>query len=279
MAEENHNDKDLNDLLDSALEDFDKTTTNSAGGDASASNSEATDTEKFIMEQTHLLAERMSSLFGAPDTPTSEVNNLTESGFKKMAEAAVLTLEGENPANDDEVAKYSDIIAQALTGLQEGSENLASSDHLSNMFQGLNLFDSSDGEGNAFLPLMEGMMQSLLSPEILLPSIKELLTKYPKYLEDNADKLSPEDKERYTKQLDLYRTIEGHLESQNATDNAHIKREKFKTVLEDMRKLQEYGQPPEDIIELSALDSATLGGDMAGGSGMGASGNPQCPMM
>lgn len=48
-----------------------------------------------------------------------------------------------------------------------------------------------------FLPFMEGMMQSLLSAEILLPSIKELLDKYPKYLEENDAKLSAEDKERY----------------------------------------------------------------------------------
>lgn len=40
------------------------------------------------------------------------------------------------------------------------------------------------------------MMQSLLSAEILLPSIKELLEKYPKYLEENDSKLSAEDKER-----------------------------------------------------------------------------------
>lgn len=39
-------------------------------------------------------------------------------------------------------------------------------------------------------------MQSLLSAEILLPSIKELLEKYPKYLEENDSKLSAEDKER-----------------------------------------------------------------------------------
>lgn len=48
-----------------------------------------------------------------------------------------------------------------------------------------------------FLPFMEGMMQSLLSAEILLPSIRELLEKYPKYLEENDAKLSAEDKERY----------------------------------------------------------------------------------
>lgn len=48
-----------------------------------------------------------------------------------------------------------------------------------------------------FLPFMEGMMQSLLSAEILLPSIKELVEKYPKYFEQHGNKISAEDKERY----------------------------------------------------------------------------------
>lgn len=39
-------------------------------------------------------------------------------------------------------------------------------------------------------------MQSLLSAEVLLPSLKELLEKYPAWLEENNDKISATDKER-----------------------------------------------------------------------------------
>lgn len=126
-----------------------------------------------------------------------------------------------------------------------------------------------------FLPFMEGMMQSLLSAEILLPSIKELLEKYPKYLEENASKLSAEDKERYEKQLELYKIIEGHLELENPNDSAKEKRDKFRVVLDDMRKLQEYGQPPEEILAETAGDLPVLDPAAAGA----AAGNPQCPMM
>lgn len=126
-----------------------------------------------------------------------------------------------------------------------------------------------------FLPFMEGMMQSLLSAEILLPSIKELLEKYPKYLEENGDKISAEDKERYEKQLELYKIIEGHLESENTNDSAKEKREKFKVVLDDMRKLQEYGQPPEEILAETAGDLPMMDPAAAGA----VAGNPQCPMM
>lgn len=67
---------------------------------------------------------------------------------------------------------------------------------------------------------MEGMMQSLLSAEILLPSIKELLEKYPKYLEENDAKLSAEDKERWVK---IYATNNDHtLDSENVTSDMYI---------------------------------------------------------
>lgn len=62
----------------------------------------------------------MNTLFGGPDTPSGDIPPLPQNpdqimaGFKKMAEAAAMTLSGENSANDDEVSKYSDSISQAL---------------------------------------------------------------------------------------------------------------------------------------------------------------------
>lgn len=40
-----------------------------------------------------------------------------------------------------------------------------------------------------FVPFMQGMMQSLLSKEVLYPSLKELLEKYPAWLEANKGKI------------------------------------------------------------------------------------------
>lgn len=71
-------------------------------------------------EQAKVLADRMNTLFGGPDTPSGDIPPMPQdpeqimAGFKKMAEAAALTLSGENTANDDEVSKYSDSISQAL---------------------------------------------------------------------------------------------------------------------------------------------------------------------
>ncbi|EDW39874.1 GL16215 [Drosophila persimilis] len=277
MSEEKQNGDDLNDLLDSALQDFDKSGNKKEKGKATdAASAEVAegseDPDAFFIEQAKVLADRMNTLFGGPDTPSGDIPPLPQdpdqimSGFKKMAEAAALTLSGENSATDEDVSKYSDSISQALKGLQEGTDNLAapaSENDIASMF--------------GFLKSGWCMMQSLLSAEILLPSIKELLEKYPKYLEENDAKLSAEDKERYQKQMELYKVIEGHLQSEKPDDSATVKREKFRVVLDDMRKLQDYGQPPAEIL-------AETGGDLpftdptaaiAGGNGP----NPQCPTM
>ncbi|EDW80212.1 uncharacterized protein Dwil_GK21085, isoform A [Drosophila willistoni] len=291
MTDEKQNGDELNDLLDSALQDFDKGKDGESGS-AKQEKAKTTDVntdggeedpDAFFIEQAKVLADRMNTLFGGPDTPCGDVPPLPQdpdqimAGFKKMAEAAALTLSGENSATDDDVSKYSDSISQALKGLQEGSENLsapASDNDIASMFGSLNLGGDGSGEadGNMFLPFMEGMMQTLLSAEILLPSIKELLEKYPKYLEENDAKLSTEDKERFQKQLELYKIIEGHLQAESPEDSSAVKREKFRVVLDDMRKLQDYGQPPAEIL-------AETGGDLPFGDATGNPGNPQCPTM
>lgn len=94
-----------------------------------------------------------------------------------------------------------------------------------------------DGGDNPFLPVMQGMMQSLLSAEVLLPSLKELLEKYPSWLQENESKISAEDKERYSKQQELFKIICAELEKEKPTDSAEVKNERFKIVLKHMQKV------------------------------------------
>lgn len=84
---------------------------------------------------------------------------------------------------------------------------------------------------------MQGMMQSLLSAEVLLPSLKELLDKYPAWFEENKDKISAEDKDRYSKQQDLFKVICTELEKESPNDSSDVKNERFKIVLKNMQKV------------------------------------------
>lgn len=82
-----------------------------------------------------------------------------------------------------------------------------------------------------------GMMQSLLSAEVLLPSLKEMLEKYPSWLDENKDNISDSDKERYAKQQELFKVICAELEKETPNDSTEVKNERFKIVLKNMQKV------------------------------------------
>lgn len=149
------------------------------------------------------------------------------------------------------------------------------------MFGNINLSDTSGN--NPFLPFMQGMMQSLLSAEVLLPSLHDLVGKYPDWLAKNGDKIDAADRERYQKQMDLMNVVIVDLETEKVDDSAVVKQERFQRVFGNMQRMQDLGQPPADLVDLGPMgglpagfDPSQLGG-LGGGAGAGQS--PQCPTM
>jgi peroxin-19 len=103
----------------------------------------------------------------------------------------------------------------------------------------------------------------------LLPSLKELSSKYPNYLAENASKLSAEERERYENQLKLMQEVCAELEKEKSDDSADVKKERFNIVLDRMQKMQELGQPPSEILGEN-VDAAAAIPNLS---------NDQCPMM
>lgn len=66
---------------------------------------------------------------------------------------------------------------------------------------------SLDSDTDDILPFMQGMMEHLLSREILYPSLKELSDKYPAWLEEHRTTMNSSDLQRYTKQLELMQKV------------------------------------------------------------------------
>lgn len=265
-------DKELDDLLDSALEDFSKedgsskkATTGGAGGDGEHDDppTEQLWNEEFITSQTKLFEEKMSALFGGGEGSGPVDAEQIALGFQRIAEAAALAVRGDPPetaaAPEGVDPSISQSITDALRGLSEGRENLQTPfnpEDIAGMFGNIDLNES--GENNAFLPFMQTMMQSLLSAEVLLPSLKDLTEKYPDWLRENGDKVPKEDKERYEKQLKMMEDVCRELEQEKADDPADVKRTRFQKVLEMMQSMQDLGQPPADLV-----------GDLGGPGNMG----------
>lgn len=266
-------DKELDDLLDSALEDFSKedgsskkVATVGAGGDGEHDDppTEQLWNEEFITSQTKLFEEKMTALFGGGGEGSGPVDaEQIALGFQRIAEAAALAVRGDPAeaaaAPEGVDPSISQSITDALRGLSEGRENLQTPfnpEDIASMFGNIDLNES--GENNAFLPFMQTMMQSLLSAEVLLPSLKDLTEKYPDWLRENGDKVPKEDKERYEKQLKMMEDVCRELEQEKADDPADVKRTRFQKVLEMMQSMQDLGQPPADLV-----------GDLGGPGNMG----------
>lgn len=71
--------------------------------------------------------------------------------------------------------------------------------------------------------------------------MKKLKDTYPKWLEDNWEKCSQEDLEKYNKQMEIINEI---CEAYESTDQADQEK-----VFEMLGRLQEYGTPPEELMK------------------------------
>ncbi|KAF2885447.1 hypothetical protein ILUMI_20727 [Ignelater luminosus] len=272
-------DKELADLLDSALEDFTKEAkkptdeTQKEKEDESSKETEQQSetladvewTEEFIRQAAEQFESNIANILkeaGGPELTPEQVQR----SFQQMAEAASqVTSNTEEPAGDTDFAAS---ISQALRGLSEGTENLQNPFSEQDL---MSMFGQQEGDQNAFVPFMQGMMQSLLSKEVLYPSLKDILNKYPGWLEANGGSLSVEERNKYEQQQELMKQICEQLEKESENDTPEKKKIQFDIVLELMQKLQDYGQPPAELV-----------GDLGPGVQFDSQGVPdlnQCSMM
>lgn len=85
-----------------------------------------------------------------------------------------------------------------------------------------------------------------------MPSLKEIVSKYPGWLEENGSKIAPEEKTRFESQLTLMQEVCAELEKEKADDSADVKKDRFTIVLDKMQRMQDLGQPPEDLVGAGA---------------------------
>lgn len=100
--------------------------------------------------------------------------------------------------------------------------------------------------------IVETMMQQLLSKEILHEPMKAIAERYPKWLEEHKATLTQEEYERYSLQYKFIKNLNEVFEKDPGN---------FNKIVEIMQKMQECGQPPNDIVQELApdFDFASLG--------------------
>lgn len=243
-------DAELEELLDSALEDFDKPSAQQNSVDnvkkeaADLKNEESWNSE-FLLEAQKTFENNMKALFGPGGDGEISPEQFGEQ-LQKIADEAnkVLTEHSHDP-------EFSATIAQTLKNLTENSEKLQGNmeqDALTAMLGGLGLGTEEDTSGD-FMPFMQSMMQSFLSKEVLYPSIKEITEKYPIWLQENKDGLSEADYNNYNKQYEIMNQVCIEFEKETDNDSEDTKKGRFMKVLSLMEEMQKLGQPPKDLCD------------------------------
>ncbi|KAI4342250.1 hypothetical protein MLD38_026894 [Melastoma candidum] len=158
--------------------------------------------------------------------------------------------------------KETDHVAEALEKLRQqtretvrGMENVTGGDDPANnamLEDWLKQFEEIAEGPQDVESMVQTMMQQLLSKEILHEPMKEIGEKYPKWLEEHESTLSKEEYERYSHQYELIKELNQVYESE--PDN-------FAKIVDLMQKMQDCGQPPNDIVRDLApdFDLSTLG--------------------
>ncbi|XP_074931165.1 peroxisomal biogenesis factor 19 isoform X4 [Phalacrocorax aristotelis] len=265
-------DPELEELLDSALDDFEKARPAAppppppAGAQPSPS---AAAKERFFQElfEGELASQAAAEFEQAMQELAREEPHLVEQ-FQKLSEAAGRV--GSDTASQQE---FTSCLKETLSGLARNATDLqgssASEEELAKALEGLGL-EESDGEGSV-LPVMRSIMQSLLSKDVLYPSLKEITEKYPEWLQRHGEALPAEQYERYRAQHCVMGRICQQLERERPGEGEEERRARFETLLDLMQQLQDLGHPPK---ELAGESPPGLNLDLPG-----AAGGEQCRLM
>uniref|UniRef100_A0A452IZL8 Peroxisomal biogenesis factor 19 n=1 Tax=Gopherus agassizii TaxID=38772 RepID=A0A452IZL8_9SAUR len=227
--------------------------------------------EKFFQDlfDSELASQATAEFEKAMKELAEEEPHLVEQ-FQKLSEAA-----GRVGSDTTSQQEFTSCLKETLSGLAKNANDLQNSnmseEELAKAMDGLGL-EEGDGEGN-ILPIMQSIMQNLLSKDVLYPSLKEITEKYPEWLRSHRDTLPEEQFEKYQEQHSIMGKICQQFEAEQATDSDAEQKARFEMVLDLMQQLQDLGHPPKelagesppglnfDLDGLNLSDTASAGGD------------------
>lgn len=276
--------KELDDILSSALDEFDEdeiveeTSSKSKMSSAAAAAAKvAKDAEvKALEERGGELGENLSSLLEQMNDPAF-ADTLEETLTKLSAEGGDIEAAmnpfstGRTGENGDHTKVLDADIAKTLQGLAEAAGDMEGMDPTSAEAMGEEVMKKmmedfeKMGEKQDFNGVIDGMMKQLLSKDVMFTPMTMICEKYPEWLADNEERLSVEDYDRYGKQYQYFQQILAVYETE--PDN-------FPRLTELFQDMQETGQPPSEIVKELApgLEFGDDGMPLMAGMGPGVQG-------
>jgi len=249
-------DADLDDILNSALADFEEDELDNERHDHVAQQKQTDDMVtkmgslmEGIQDPSH--GASLEETFRQLSTGSGAMPDLA--AFLDPAAAVAATRGGAKPKGgagaDEDADEDADLekgVAKTLQNLANATEemegmetNQAEQMGEEMMTEMMKEFEKM-GEKEDFQDVINGMMKQLLSKEVMYTPMKQICEKFPVWLAEKESDLSTEDYERYGRQYQFFQKIVAVYDTE--PDN-------FPRLMELMQDMQECGQPPSEIIK------------------------------
>ena len=259
-----NDDDELDALLDDALKDFEKATDevqsknnvkitqqSCTEGNVSSNNPTVQNSGDNLFELTNNMSDVLEKI--VMDEPSLKAH--FDSFQQKMESSSASALEANNLFNiDEDMAKTFEELTKNLQGLGQDGDDLNKKE-FENMFKQMQSEidcgegDISDDDSGGFMNMMKGMMQNLLSKDLLYPSLKDIKDKYPSWLDANKTKISTEEYNKYKHQESIVCKLCQLFDEEDANDLESVKNDRMSKIVSLMEQMQEYGHPPADMME------------------------------
>uniref|UniRef100_A0A914W4Q1 Peroxin-19 n=1 Tax=Plectus sambesii TaxID=2011161 RepID=A0A914W4Q1_9BILA len=234
-------DQELSSLLDSALQDFGKAKPAEEGGAASTAASGMItghpDFDPMMGFMDQAAAQKAAQDF---QMMLSQLAQVQKSVFEQI--------QSQHPGEGDGAAAAAATMTAAdpmqMPTLEDFPADQAP-DQDSFMKEMQNLQSEDDSQ---FMPFMAGLMASFLSKDMMYAPVKEMVDKYPTYLQENEEKLDKDTVERYKKQLDIMQKICHEYENEADEKDQEACMRQFDTITQLMQQMQTCGYPPEELV-------------------------------
>ncbi|XP_037069605.1 peroxisomal biogenesis factor 19-like [Pollicipes pollicipes] len=131
---------------------------------------------------------------------------------------------------------------------------------------------------DAFMPLMQTVMSSILSKDVLYPSLKDVSDRYPAWLAEHGPALAEPERQRYQRQHQLMLDVCAVFEEE--ATGAEAERARQERVFQLMQQMQALGQPPKELVGESDLGiQFDSDGNPRLPAGLGAAAGAECSVM
>jgi len=157
-----------------------------------------------------------------------------------------------NKGKKSATTSFQDTISETINNLKNSSDKVEAEVSETNNDVMEKLLKQMEGlVDEDFCDILSGVIDQLMSKELLYDSMKDLSDRYPSWIEENKSKLSKKDIENYQGQYACCKEIVDIFEKY---DSNEISKEDNKKVSELMQKMQGYGNPPAEILKELAPD-------------------------